>query len=354
VIRLRNIVDWAKVEPMCTDMRFVRIGQHVSARTLDFVYELNSRVQVVPRGQQWSAVPTGTGAAALRWTNDLGFVGIDGFGFDSFFGDGLNEAGLSVGTLWLPETDLTQDPPDGPGPSAMDFPSIAGWLLGTCRTVADVKSALDAVRIWNASMGRIWPGDRPMPAEMAPMKGAVLTEHLSIHDAHGGDIVVEFLDGTMHIHDNPIGVLTNAPRFEWHRTNLRNYLGLTTVERMTYNLNGMEVTPTGNGTGLVGLPGDVTPPSRFVRATMLTEVVTSIADHQAAVNQAFHSLELVSVPRFVTASGDYTQWRVVRDHDNLVLYTRTHDGWGTGVHDLEALGVRQPGPRSVRALVPNI
>jgi penicillin V acylase-like amidase (Ntn superfamily) len=76
---------------------------------------------------------------------------------------------------------------------------------------------------------------------------------------------------------------------------------------------------------------------------MLTEVATSAASARDAVNQAFHSLDLVSVPRHVVAAGDYTQWSVVRDHDNLVLYVRSYDGWGTDEHDLEELGVDKPG-----------
>ena len=92
---------------MCTDLRLVRLpGMHVSARTLDFSQELGSRVQVVPRGQEWAAIATGTKAPALEWRNTLGFVGMDAFGFSWGICDGLNEAGLSVGTLWLPETSL--------------------------------------------------------------------------------------------------------------------------------------------------------------------------------------------------------------------------------------------------------
>ena len=91
------------------------------------------------------------------------------------------------------------------------------------------------------------------------------------------------------------------------------------------------------------MPGDVTPPSRFVRAVVLSEVTTSASDARAAVNQAFHSLDLVSVPRHVVAAGDYTQWSVVRDHDNLILYVRSYDGWTTDTHDLRALGVDKPG-----------
>jgi choloylglycine hydrolase len=330
---------------VCTDLRLVRLAdRHISARTLDFAVELGSAVQVVPRGHEWHATATPDGSPALAWTNALGYVAVDGFGFADYAADGLNEAGLSVATLWLPETRLPGTPPAGAG-AAIDFINLAGWLLGTCSTVAEVTAALTDARIWNAPVRALWPDGRPVPDQLTPLLDWAFTEHLAVHDAAGNDLVVEFLDGRMHLHDRAAGVLTNSPTYDWHLANLRNYIGLTNVEDRSYNLMGMPVTATGNGTGLLGMPGDVTPPSRFIRATVLTQVATSEPTTRAAVNQAFHSLDLVSVPRHIAASGDYTQWYVVRDHDNRVLYTRSYDGWTTDAHDLAALGVRSPGPR---------
>lgn len=329
---------------MCTDLRLVRLSDlHVSGRTLDFSFDLGSNVRVVPRGQSWTATDTKGGVAQLAWTNDLGFVAMDALGFDRYFADGLNEAGLSVGTLWLPETSLPKTAPTTGSKPALDFINIAGWLLGTCRTVADVTTALSTVQIWNAVVADFWPTGRPVPAQLQPLMGWALPEHLAIHDAYGGDLVVEFLDGVMQVHDNAAGVLTNSPTYPWHITNLRNYIGLTNVEDQPYNLMGMPVTETGNGTGLLGMPGDVTPPSRFVRATVLSQVATKPDTARDAVNQVFHSLDLVSVPRQLAASGDYTQWYVARDHDNLVYYVRSYDGWTTDAHDLTALKVAEPG-----------
>jgi choloylglycine hydrolase len=329
---------------MCTDFRLVRLTDlHISARTLDFALELGSTVEVVPRGQEWRGTVTGTAVAPLAWTNSLGFVGMGAFGFDRFFADGLNEAGLSVGTLWLPETSLPTTAPSSASGPALDFINLAGWLLGTCSTVAEVKAALATVQIWNAPVKDFWPSGQPVPDMLKPLMDWALPEHLAIHDATGADLVVEFIDGQAQIHDNAVGVLTNSPTFPWHVTNLRNYIGLTNVDPKPYNLMGMPVTATGNGTGLMGLPGDVTPPSRFVRATVLTQVASSAANPREAVNQAFHSLDLVSVPRHLAASGDYTQWYVVRDHDSRVYYVRSYDGWTTDVHDLRAMKVDAPG-----------
>ena len=329
---------------MCTDLRLTRLEQlHVSGRTLDFAYEVESMVEVVPRDQQWTATAS-PGVEPHTWSNHLGFVALNFFGLKDYFADGLNEAGLSVATLWLSETRLPVSPPEGSAP-AIDFINLAGWLLGTCSTVEDVKAALASVRIWDAPVGMLWPEGRAMPEALKPLTNWSATEHLSIHDAHGNDLVVEFVEDTMHVYDNHAGVLTNSPVFPWHMTNLRNYIGLTNAEDKPYNLLGMQVVPTGNGSGLLGMPGDVTPPSRFVRATVLTQTVTQAKDPRDAVNQVFHCLDLVSVPRYVAASGDYTQWYVARDHDQKILYVRTYDDWGTDKHDLAELGVSKSGPR---------
>lgn len=327
---------------MCTDLRLIRLpDRHVSARTLDFAMELDSHLQAVPPGHSWSATAH-PDAPPATWTNVLGFVAMDAFGFPGYFCDGLNESGLSVGTLWLPETNLRGTP--DPGRPAMDFINLAGWLLGTCRTVAEAKAALSGANLWNAPLRMLWPTQRgPFPAQFENLKDWAFTMHLAIHDATGADLVVEFVDG-MRVHDNPAGVLTNSPTFDWHLTNLRNYIGLSNVESPPYNLAGQRVSATGNGSGLIGLPGDVTPPSRFVRATVLTQTCESAADAQAAVNQAFHVLSLCAVPRQLAASGDYTQWSVARDHDTPTYYVRTYDSWKTGVHvvaDTLAGGLRQ-------------
>ena len=337
---------------MCTDLRLVKLDSlHVSARTMDFAQELGSRLQVVPVGQRFTATETGTSVETLSWTNTHGYVAMDAYGFDWAACDGLNDAGLSIGTLWLPETSLPETPPAAGSQPAIDLIHFGSWILGTCATVQDVRDAFAGVQVWNAQVGRLWPVGEPMPDWAKPLENFAFPMHVAIHDAHGGDMVVEFLDGVPVINDNPIGVCTNSPTFDWHMTNLRNYVHLRNVETKPVDLMGVEITPTGNGTGLLGMPGDVTPPSRFVRATVLSEVATSAKDSRDAVNQAFHSLELCSVPRFVAASGDYTQWSVARDHDNLTYYVRTYDAWTTDVHDLRALGVSDAStPRSALPL----
>ena len=82
----------------------------------------------------------------------------------------------------------------------------------------------------------------------------------------GAAAVVEWVEGVRNVHENHIGVATNSPPFDWHMINLRNYVNQTAMDVPTLSLSGETVAPLGQGTGMLGLPGDFTPPSRFVRA----------------------------------------------------------------------------------------
>ena len=306
---------------MCTDLRLMRLdGRHVSARTLDFATDLGSTLQAVPRGQEWSAAATGTAAPALTWTNTLGFVAMEDQGLPGSFCDGLNEAGLSVANLELPESQLPPEPPaTGSGFGSLDFVRLSSWLLGTCATVDDVRAALGAVQLWNP------------PAELPPghaLAGYRYAEHLAVHDAAGHDLVVEFPDGRTVLHDNPVGVVANSPTYDQHLENLR-----ATGD------------PSDPPALLAAAPGDVRSRSRFLRAAALAQVAVPAGDDHDLVNQAFHCLDLVSVPRYLVATGDHTSWWVVRDHDRATFYLRTYDSWTTAAYVLADLDLRRPGPR---------
>ena len=111
---------------MCTDVRLVQLADlHVSARTMDFAEELGSTLQVVPVGQQWSATRTHSDVETLRWTNAHGYVAMDAFGFDWAACDGVNDAGLSIGTLWFPEQ-RCQQPRPRPARRPRSISSISG------------------------------------------------------------------------------------------------------------------------------------------------------------------------------------------------------------------------------------
>ena len=83
--------------------------------------------------------------------------------------------------------------------------------------------------------------------------------------------MVEYVGGRLHLYNNPLGVITNSPPFDWHLNNLRNYVNLSANNVPQLKLKGINIYPTGQGSGMMGLPGDVTPPSRLVRAVAFTQ-----------------------------------------------------------------------------------
>ena len=97
--------------------------------------------------------------------------------------------------------------------------------------------------------------------------------------------------------------MTNAPVFPWHLDNVRNYIGLTPWEVGEATVNGTAFPQTGHGTGLRGIPGDFTPPSRLIGTLFLNEFgsMTQAMDAHAARNLALHILNDVDIPKGVVA-----------------------------------------------------
>lgn len=231
--------------------------------------------------------------------------------------DGVNEKGLSAGCLWMPGTVY---PKVTEPRRATPVTLLNDLVLGRCATIADVKALLPEHQFW-------------LPEEIA----SDLPLHFPIADAHGGSIVVEFLGGEMRIHDNTVGVCTNAPEFPWQITNLANYLNLTPHDTAEggQTLGRQLVTPTGHGTGLTGLPGYATPPARFVRTAYLKQYAMdggTIRDAGAASNLAIHLLNSVDIPLNTVQDpvgkkgglADYTQWVVVKDLTHRTIAVRTY------------------------------
>jgi choloylglycine hydrolase len=132
------------------------------------------------------------------------------------------------------------------------------------------------------------------------------------------------------IYDDPLGILTNSPTFDWHMTNLGNYIGLTPMIRGSITTGGATVQGFGQGSGFFGLPGDFTPPSRFVRAVAYQQTALQPATAADDVQQIFHILNNFDIPVGSVrdtvqgqAVDEYTLWTSAEDLTNLVFYFRT-------------------------------
>jgi choloylglycine hydrolase len=155
---------------------------------------------------------------------------------------------------------------------------------------------------------------------------------------------LEIEEGVPYIYDNPIGVLTNAPNFPWHLSNLSNYINLTPVNPKAHEMADFMVKPIGHGNGFLGLPGDFTPPSRFVRAAFFKATAPMLPTARQTMLQCFHILNNFDIPigmnfpkNEIPDLPSATQWTSVIDLTNKVVYYKTFDNNNIRMIDLKEI-----------------
>jgi choloylglycine hydrolase len=155
---------------------------------------------------------------------------------------------------------------------------------------------------------------------------------------------LEYVNGALKVHDNPLGVMSNSPTFDWHLTNLRNYVNLSVSNVPPVDISGIKLNSFGQGSGMLGLPGDFTPPSRFLRAVAFSQSALRVATAQEGVLQAFHILNQFDIPKGAARGmehgkevADYTLWTSASDLKNLRYYFRTFDNSRIRMVDLTKL-----------------
>lgn len=301
----------------CTDVRITaQDGSVLITRSMEFAEDLKSNLRNSPRGSSFKS-STPDGKPALSWKSKYGYLFADGLN-QPMVVDGMNEKGLSFGYLYLPGETKYQTVSADKADKALPYYLLGDWVLGNFETVEEVKNALSNIVVFEQEI----PG---IPNIIFPV-------HASIADASGKGIVVEFINGKMKISDNEIGIFTNAPIFEWQVTNLRNYVNLSPYNPKPITANGLTFIATGQGAGMMGLPGDISPPSRFVKSAFMLKVALPVADAEGALNLGEHIINNVDIPlglaRAKTNNGEQvelTQWVVFKDLKNKKFYYRTYN-----------------------------
>jgi choloylglycine hydrolase len=296
---------------MCTTFRIRTVsGDVVIGRTMEFALDLGWRLLVIPRGTEFAGTaPDGPGHA---FRADHGFVGVGALGRSSAT-DGINDAGLYAALLYLPGYAEYQSADGVPAGELVSADEVASLALAGAGSVREAIDLVSGVTVWN---------------RVEDLLGAVLPIHLVLFDADGDAAVVEWVGGERHVYENPVGVCTNAPPFDWHVTNLRNYVNLSATNVSPMDLDGLSVKGLGEGTGLLGLPGDWTPPSRFVRATAIAHAAVPVESADAAMLAALHIANAFDIPKGVVRSpegGDFTAWSSVIDLAGRRYVLRTYD-----------------------------
>ena len=302
----------------CTGIRLIATDKGVVyGRTMEWgAFDLYSRVAIIPRGYSFTGL-TPDGLNGKRWKAKYGVVGLDGGGED-YLTDGMNEEGLTVGLFYLPGFTSYPIYETNKADNSITAIDVVSFILTQFATLDEVRQGMSKVRV--------------VPVVEQAI-GIPVFAHWMVTSVNGKSIVIEFSDGEMKIFDNPLGVITNAPTYDWHMTNLRNYVNLSPVAFPDKIIDGIDFAPMGADSGMLGLPGDNTPPSRFVRAVAWTQTARPTTTSTETVYEVFRILDNFNLPLGAAEGYDdsnnlkgmrsSTIWTTAWDLYERVLYYHT-------------------------------
>jgi choloylglycine hydrolase len=302
---------------MCTGIRLkAQDNSIIYARTLEFAQEINSEIIFIPRHCEFIGTDPRGKPNGLKWTTKYAVLGANAEKL-SIVIDGVNEKGLAGGLFYFPGYAQYQEVPTNQTQNSIAPWELMTFILSTCQSIAEVKKILPTIYVNSSSFAQ-WGITPPV--------------HAIVHDENGSSLVIEYVNGVLHTYDNPIGVFTNSPTFDWHTTNLNNYVNLGAFNTSSKELNGLTLKPLGQGSGMMGLPGDFTSPSRFVRAVVYSQSVVDLKDADNTKKTAFHVLNLFDISRgFIrqqekdSVSYERTQWTSACDLKNRRYYYKTYE-----------------------------
>ncbi|AYG00351.1 choloylglycine hydrolase family protein [Lactococcus allomyrinae] len=286
---------------MCTSFQMKSSdGSLLFARTMDW-HTFSAEPLVLPKNYTWRAVYDGNLITNLYTI--LG-VGRDSPEHHADISDGINEFGLAAQKLTFSNHSEYSVSADRNKIQLAAFEFVM-WILGNCQSVADIREKIKNVQL--------------MTDDHAKMKYGRNDLHFSATDPTGQMINIEPREGKLVIIDNPIGVVTNAPKFEREVEKLATYMDLS---EQAVGLNHIS---TGNFSGKPVFPGGFTPTSRFIRAAIFKERAILPTNEQENVIETWHILNGVTVPKSDGRSDTYTVYRSAVDVTSRRLYLQRYN-----------------------------
>ncbi|ALS02320.1 hypothetical protein ATZ33_13270 [Enterococcus silesiacus] len=304
---------------MCTGIHLNSIeGNHYLGRTQEYNVNFDyigvqspRKIEITESPEKWQTIYSvlGVGIKENQQSAAQGVV------------DGVNEHGLGGITQYFAEfnqySSIEEIKKAGKLPLLAE--QFVFWVLANCTDTKDIEKKILDVAIADLSTTGKAPG---------------LPQHFMFTDAAGRTIVVEPSKKLgFAVYENPVGVMTNSPKFDWHLTNLENYTELSDVNAKDALFQEKNVLSAGKGSGLHGIPGDYTATARFVRAAYLLKFSDPVRSKDI-INKAFHILSTSDIVKGVIKldapqemDRQYTQYMSVYDLDKKQLYIKMYENF---------------------------
>lgn len=295
---------------MCTALTLkTKDGKYLFGRNMDIEYNFNQAVHLVPRNFKYKNVATNKINSTKYAIIGMATI-IDNH---PLFADGINEKGLACAGLNFPgyayySESLVE------GKNNLPPYDLILWILSNFESVEELKSQINDLNLVNKQLNQF----TPLP-----------TLHWIVSDKSGNCLVIENTKEKLSIYDNEIGVLTNSPTFDWHKTNLIQYMGLSCEQPKDTKWSGLNLTPQSQGLGMFGIPGDFSSASRFVRTAFLRSRLDSLKTDFCGISEFFHILNNVAMVNgsVKTLEGKYdiTQYTSCMDQNECIYYYNTYN-----------------------------
>ncbi|MBO5360796.1 MAG: choloylglycine hydrolase [Clostridia bacterium] len=255
---------------MCTAVT-LKTDDFYFGRTLDNDFSYSEQVTVTPRNFSFSF----RNGRAIE--NHFAIIGMAYVvqGYPLYY-DAVNEKGLCVAGLNFVGNTVYFPPADGKDNIAQF--ELIPWLLSQCENVLQAKELLGRINI----TGEKFNSDLP-----------VAQLHWLVSDKTRS-VTVESVEGGLKVYDNPVGVLTNNPPFPVQMISLSNYMGLSPLPVRNRFSSSVKIEAYSRGMGAIGLPGDLSSQSRFIRAAFTKLNSVSEDNEKSSVGRFFHILGSVN------------------------------------------------------------
>ena len=262
---------------MCTAIR----DRHLFGRTLDLECSYGEQITLTPRAFPFDFLyePPLPRHLAIIGTAHVA-------NGRPLYYDALNEAGLCVAALNFPSCAIYH-PPRAGAHNLASFELIP-WLLSQCQTLDEAKCLLR---------------DTVITSDQAADDLPATPLHWMVADASGA-ITVESVEDGLKIYDNSVGVLTNSPDFPYHMAHLADFARLDSAPSRNTLCPSVDLPHYSRGMGAMGLPGDASSASRFVRAVFAQHHTSTEEEDMAAVSRFFHVMDTVACPRGFALTDD--------------------------------------------------
>ena len=299
---------------MCTAITY-RTKDHYFGRNLDLEYSYQETVTVTPRKYPFLFRSMGV------MEKHYAIIGM-AYVVENYplYYDATNEMGLSMAGLNFPENaDYKEYWDEKENVSPFEF---IPWVLGQCKDLQEVRELLFRINLWKENFSPELP--------LSPL-------HWMISDKDSS-ITVECVKEGLKIYENPVEVLTNNPTFDMQLLNLSNYMALSSREPENHFAPGLALSHYSRGMGAMGLPGDWSSMSRFVRASFVKSHAVSGESEEESVSQFFHILGSVEMPRgsviLEKEKYEITIYSSCCNVDKGIYYYKTYENSGITAVDM--------------------